>query len=285
MLRKELHEENRQAWNEATPVHNSHKRDQAGFLGGGGSTLFPEEVELLRDIGGLSLVHLQCNAGQDTLSLAHLGAKVTGVDISDSAIEFARQLSEESGIPATFYRSDVYDWLAEAAGRGEQFDIAFGSYGFLAWLSDIGAWARGVASILKPGGRLVFVEFHPASMMFDHDWTLKYPYFANGGVITWEEGIHDYVAASGEGLAPSGYVEGVKDFRNPYKSHEFQWSLGEIVTALLDAGLSIRVFKEYPYSNGCKLFDGMRELPGNRMVPPESAPNVPLMFGIVAEKA
>src|SRR5689334_22694442 len=112
MLRKELHEENRLAWNEATVAHNSHKVDQARFLREGGSTLFPEEVELLGDVRGLSLVHLQCNAGQDTLSLARLGARVTGVDISDSAIEFARRLSEESGIAGTFFRSDVYDWLA-----------------------------------------------------------------------------------------------------------------------------------------------------------------------------
>src|SRR5437762_3986221 len=129
MLRKPLHEENRLAWNVATPVHNSHKRDQAGFLRGGGSTLFPEEIELLGDIRGLSLVHLQCNAGQDTLSLAQLGAQVTGVDISDTAIEFARKLSEESGIPASFHRMDVYDWLEEAVRSGQQFDVAFSSYG------------------------------------------------------------------------------------------------------------------------------------------------------------
>jgi len=284
MLRKELHEENRLAWNEATPVHNSHKRDQAAFLRAGGTTLFPEEVELLGDIKGLSLVHLQCNAGQDTLSLAQLGAVVTGVDISDTAIAFARELSEASGIPATFERSDVYDWLEKAAAKGEHFDIVFSSYGFIGWLSDVGAWAKGIAAILKPGGRLVFVEFHPFLMTFDEDWTLKYPYMANGKVLTWEEGIHDYVGASGEALTPSGYVEGVKDFKNPNRSHEFQWALGETVTALLEAGLALKAFKEYPYSNGFKPFAGMRELPGNRMVPPESIPDVPLMFAVVAQK-
>src|SRR5688572_15837941 len=106
MLRKGMHEENRVAWNAATAAHNSHKRDQAKFFREGGSTLFPEEIELLGDINGLSLVHLQCNAGQDALSLAGLGATVTAVDISDTAIDFARQLSADSGIPATFIRSD-----------------------------------------------------------------------------------------------------------------------------------------------------------------------------------
>src|SRR5207253_119295 len=95
MLRKELHEQNRLAWNLATDAHNSHKADQARFFCEGGSKLAPEEIELLGDIRGLSLVHLQCNSGQDTLSLAQLGAHVTGIDISDTAIDFARKLSED----------------------------------------------------------------------------------------------------------------------------------------------------------------------------------------------
>jgi 2-polyprenyl-3-methyl-5-hydroxy-6-metoxy-1,4-benzoquinol methylase len=97
MLRKDLHNENRLAWNEATLAHNSHKNNQAAFFRQGGQTLFPEEQQLLGDVSGLSLVHLQCNAGQDTLSLAQLGAEVTGVDISDTAIAFARELSAASG--------------------------------------------------------------------------------------------------------------------------------------------------------------------------------------------
>src|SRR3712207_1106866 len=126
-MRKDLHEENRIAWNAATVAHNSHKVDQAGFLRGGGSTLYPEEIELLGDLTGKSLVHLQCNAGQDTLSLAQLGATVVGVDISDEAIAFAQQLSGESGIPATFVRSDVFDWLADAATKPERYDVVFSS--------------------------------------------------------------------------------------------------------------------------------------------------------------
>src|SRR5690349_20003541 len=153
MPRKELHQDNRIAWNAATVAHNSHKADQARFLREGGTTLFPEELELLGVIEGRRLVHLQCNAGQDSLCQARLGATVTGVDISDEAIAFARRLSTVAGIPATFVRADVYDCLAEAAGRPEWYDIAFSSYGAIPWLSDIRAWARGIAAILKPGGR------------------------------------------------------------------------------------------------------------------------------------
>jgi len=88
-----LHEENRLSWNAATEAHNTHKQDQAGFLRERGHTLFPEELELLGNLHGKRLVHLQCNAGQDTLSLAKFGAVVTGVDISDTAIDFALKLS------------------------------------------------------------------------------------------------------------------------------------------------------------------------------------------------
>ena len=87
-MRKDLHEANRLSWNAATQAHNSHKIDQAGFLRRGGSTLFAEELALLGDVRGLRIAHLQCNAGQDSLSLAALGALVTGVDISDEAIAF-----------------------------------------------------------------------------------------------------------------------------------------------------------------------------------------------------
>lgn len=281
MLRKHLHQENRVSWNAATEAHNSHKADQAAYLRGGGSTLYPEEIELLGDVGGKSLVHLQCNAGQDTLSLARLGAVVTGVDISDTAIDFARQLSAESGIPATFHRADLYDWLENTPDR---FDVAFSSYGALVWLSDIQTWAQGVASVLKPGGRFALVEFHPLIGTLTDDWVFSYDYFTDGRAISFENGIGDYVAMSGAALAPSGYLEGVQNFVNPNRGHEFQWSVGEVASALTDAGFVLTALREYPYMNGGKLLANMREMPGGRMYPPEGTPSLPLMYGLAARK-
>ena len=274
MQYQHLHEENRRSWNAVLDAHNSHKYDQAAFFRNGGSTLFPEEINLLGDITGRTLVHLQCNAGQDSLSLAARGALVTGVDISDTAIDFARQLSTGSGIPATFHRADVYDWLTATAAGNERFDIAFSSYGAIIWLSDIGAWARGIAQIVKPGGRFVLVEFHPFASMFDWDWQLdsSYSYFGAGRPNSFEHGIGDYVAMSGSALAPSGYLEGVQDFVNPHPGHEFQWPVSDVLQALIDAGLQLRSFREYPYANGGKLWRDMRELPGGRMLPPENLP-------------
>lgn len=284
-MRKDLHEGNRRSWNAATVAHNSHKRDQASFFRTGGSTLFPEEIALLGEIAGQRLVHLQCNAGQDSLSLAGLGAQVTGVDISDTAIEFARQLAGDAGMRAGFERADVYDWFEQARVDGRRFDIAFSSYGALCWLSDLDGWARGLAEVLEPGGRFVCVEFHPVAMIFDPQWQPKYPYFAHGEPLVWEDGVNDYVALSGEALAPSGNQPGVQDFRNPHPSYEFQWSLAEVVDALLRAGLRLRRLQEYPYANGWRGFDGMREAQGRRMYPPATMPSLPLMYGLVAERS
>lgn len=282
--RRLLHEQNRRSWNHATRAHNSHKGDQARFLREGGSTLFPEEVGLLGELTGKKLVHLQCNSGQDTLSLAKLGAQATGVDISDSAIAFAHQLSRDSGIAATFVRADVYDWLEEAAASGVQFDVAFSSYGAIVWLSDLGEWARGIASVLRCGGRFVLVEFHPAATMFDEEWHLAYAYSSGGRHTTWDEGIGDYVAMAGAGLVPWGYKEGVVDFKNPEPVHEFEWGLADVVTALLDAGLTLEALREYPYSNGAKLWNRMRPLSGNRFTVAEGMPSPPLMYGLAARK-
>ena len=258
-MRKDLHEANRLSWNAATQAHNSHKIDQAGFLRRGGSTLFAEELALLGDVRGLCIAHLQCNAGQDSLSLAALGALVTGVDISDEAIAFARRLSTDSGIAANFTRADIYDWLErEAAENPASYDIAFSSYGFLCWLSDLTVWAKGIHAILKPGGRFAAVEFHPFAMCFDQD----------------------------------GFAGGEQRFRNPHPSHEFYHGLGETVNALLGAGFALQSLTEYPYANGWEPFAGMRPGGGEharRRHPPAAwkgrpFPRLPLMFALEAKK-
>jgi SAM-dependent methyltransferase len=281
MLKKDLHEANRLSWNAATRAHNSHKGDQARFLREGGSTLFPEELELLGELRGRSLLHLQCNSGQDTLSLAARGAQVTGVDISDEAIDFARALSAGSGLPGTFERSDVYDWLASAPPA--RFDRVFCSYGVTFWLSDLNLWAEGISRVLKPGGRFVLVEFHPVLWLFDEKLRLTYPY-GGGHHLTEAIGVGDYVARSGEGLVHWGYEEGVRDFQNPHPCHGFQWGLGDVINPLLRHGLLLERLEEYCYANGCQVLEGMREAPGHRYLLPEGVPELPLMFGLSVRK-
>lgn len=280
---RDMHEQNRRSWNHATRAHNSHKGDQAAFFRTGGNRLFPEERELIGDVHGQRVLHLQCNAGQDTLSLAQLGAMVTGVDISDEAIAFATRLARESGVDAAFVRADLYEWLAAAAAGTARWDLVFCSYGAIIWLSDLHAWAAGIASVLAPGGRFAMIEFHPLLGMLDSGWSLKYPYFG-GAATRWEEGVGDYVADSGDGLALAEYVEGEAAFKNPEPVYEFAWGPAEVITVLLQAGLTIESFREYPFANGWRAFPDMR-VEGKRSYPPATLPAMPLMYSVTARKA
>lgn len=149
-----------------------------------------------------------CNTGQDSLSLSHLGAQVTGIDVSDAAIAIARQLALDSRIACHFERADVNDWLAHTSATALRFDRVLCSYGVLCWLSDLYSWAQGVAQILVPGGRCVVIDFHPFSNLFDREWQLVNSYPAAGEVLRLH-GIDDYVAESRDGLTPSGYASGV----------------------------------------------------------------------------
>lgn len=274
------HEANRASWNFATREHNAHKADQAGFLRAGGTTLCQEEIGLLGDVAGRRIVHLQCNSGQDSLSLVALGADVLGVDISDEAIDFARRLSEESGLAARFVRSDVFDWLEEAAPAA--FDVVFTSYGALPWLTDLDAWARGVAKVLAPGGRLVVVEFHPFAWLLDREHKVAFPGMG-GAENASPDGVGDYVGLAGGVLSPSGHVDFPSGV-NPHPAYDFAWSTGDLLGAVLSAGLRVDRYVEWPWSNGVNLTGGLVPAEGGRFVPPPGTPAFPLMYGLVASR-
>lgn len=262
----------RLSWNRATANHNSHKGDQVAFLRDGGDVLFPEELELLGPLEGRALVHLQCNAGQDSLCLARRGACVTGVDFSDDAITFARSLSEAAGIAATFEHAEVVEWMASTEAR---FDLAFSSYGAAGWLPDLAAWAQGIARILKPGGHFVYVEFHPIRWSIGDDLKLSGDdYFATKAFC---EPVADYVARSGTSL---GGQDNATPASNDIPATSWQHTLGQIVDALMQAGLVLETLREYPYANGCRIHDALVAVPGRRWVWPESVARTPLMFGL-----
>ncbi len=270
-------ESTRQSWNQATRHHNSHKGDQAARLASGEELLFEEELELLGSVEGRRLVHLQCNAGQDSLCLARRGAHVLGVDLADEAIEFARKLSVESGIEARFERSEVLQWLE---GTEERFEIAFCSYGVVGWLPDIDRWARGVLRVLEPGGRLVYVDFHPIV------WSIaSEPPFAPTEDDYFEtepfvEPVEDYVAISGASL---GAIDGRPPLANPHVAYSWQYGLGQILSAIASAGLRIERVAEWPYSNGCRILTGLVPGPERRWSWPKGTARLPLMFGLAAQ--
>lgn len=257
--------------------------EQARFLREGGTTLFPEELELLGAVDGHRLLYLKCQQGHGALSLARLGATVTGIDADESVIASARQLSQDADISATFDVAKACDWLAESS-RSAQFDIVFCSYGVFWSLSELRSWARGVANVLAPGGRLVCVDFHPTALMFDEHWQPVYPYTTRGRPLKLERRVHEYVIPSGLAVALDEYREEMQALPNPTPVLEYFWGLGEILSALLEAGLQLDVFREYDYVNGSRLFVEMQAAEEHRWLPPDHVPNIPLMFGLVADK-
>lgn len=262
----------RESWSVATRNHNAHKGDQAAFLRGGGDTLFPEELSLLGVIEGKRLVHLQCNAGQDSLCLARRGALVTGVDFSDEAVRFARRLADESGIEATFVEAEVVSWLSETNAR---FELAFASYGVVGWLRDLDAWARGVRRVLMPGGRFVYVDFHPVVWSVGADGRLSGDdYFATEPFV---EPVRDYVAMSGATL---GGTPNATPLDNDVPATSYQHSLGAIVSALATTGLVVERLEEFPFANGCKVTPALVLGEGRRWEWPAGTARLPLMFGL-----
>jgi 2-polyprenyl-3-methyl-5-hydroxy-6-metoxy-1,4-benzoquinol methylase len=155
---EKYYEVNRKRWNELVDIHvKSDEYDLEGFIAGKNS-LHSIELEALGDVSGKSLLHLQCHFGLDTLSWGRLGARVTGVDFSETAIELARSLAARIGVDAEFICSNVYDFPKHLDGK---FDVVFTSYGALCWLHDMEAWAEIVSRYLRPGGTFFMAEFHP----------------------------------------------------------------------------------------------------------------------------
>lgn len=220
---------NRQGWNLRTEVHKNSEFYDVEKWKQGGISLTPIELREIGDVRGKSLLHLQCHFGQDTLSWARLGAQVTGCDLSDKAIEYARQLSAELDIPAHFVCCNLYDLPAHLEG---QFDIVFTSYGTIGWLPDLTRWAQVVNHFLKPGGFFYIAEFHPVVWMFDDQMEfIKYPYH-NSGVIETEQ--------TGTYADRSAGIE--------YREYGWNHSLSEVVNSLTGQGLRIEFLNEYPYS-------------------------------------
>ena len=270
------YESTRRSWNAATRNHNAHKGDQARCFREGGDVLFPEEVELLGDLAGKQVVHLQCNAGQDTLGLARRGARVLGVDMSDEAIAFAGGLSADARIPAEFVRSEVVAWMHETPLR---FDLAFSSYGFIGWLPDADAWARGVARILVPGGRFVGVEFHPLAWSLGEDLRPTGPDYYFPGPFT--DPVGDYVAESGERLAAE---PGSVPLANDVPAWSWQHRPTQVVDALARAGLVLDTLRDYPHSNGCRVHPALVPGPDRTWVWPPGVARLPLMYGLSARR-
>jgi len=274
---------NRARWDESVPIHvASQGYDLEGYLRGE-KTLYQVEMDEVGDVTGKSLLHLQCHFGMDTLNWARLGATVTGIDFSEPAVLQARELAQRIGIrDARFVQANVYD---APAALPEQFDIVYTGIGALCWLPDIRSWAQVVATFLKPGGFVFLYEGHPMLWSLDNErddgqLVVASPYFETDQPSEWE--------------GTTTYVDG-PPLTNT-KSFEWNHGLGEIVTALIDAGLRLEFLHEHremawqglthmETANGNDLPEGSRHVrrTGWRLPEAQREP-CPLMYSLKATK-
>ena len=257
-------ETNRKSWNEKTKVHiKSDFYDNENFLKGK-SSLKPVELNLLGNVTGKSILHLQCHFGQDSISLGRLGASVTGVDISDEAIKQATAFAAQTHSQAKFICCNVYDLPASLTG---QFDIVFTSYGTIGWLPDLDRWAGIISRFLKPDGKFVLVEFHPVVWMFDDEFnSVGYNYFNTGPIIENEKGDYaDPQALIGQELVGWNH------------------SISEILNNLIKNGIEINSFDEFDYSP-FNCFKHTNETEPGKFRIQHLKNKIPILYSILATK-
>ena len=227
---------NRASWDERAPAHAASRDyavDQFASDPGHLSEVVRFDLPLLGDIGGLRCVHLQCHIGTDTVSLARLGADMTGLDFSPASLAQARRIARLAGADVRFVEAAVYD--APGALGPEPFDLVYTGIGALCWLPDIARWARVVAGLLRPGGRLFIREGHPVLWALDDPrpdglLAVEYPYFEREEAMDFDEG--------------GTYVDTDAVFTHN-RTHEWNHGLGEIVTALMAAGMDLTGLVEH----------------------------------------
>lgn len=221
-------EANQRAW--ATIAHE-HYLAFKQILSQQPSTLNSTQIEELGDISGKTLIHLQCNTGADTVSLARMGARVTGVDLVPENVAYARQLAADFGIQdARFIASNVLEIMEH---HDEKYDIVFTTEGVLCWLPDLYLWARNIRQLLKDDGFLYVMDGHPFFMLWDEDCLpelrVKYPYFSKNA-------------------DQDGWIGGYASEGKPAVNYGWMYTVGEIVTALSQAGLHIEWFHEFDWA-------------------------------------
>lgn len=258
---KKHHEINREGWNRRTDPHFDHPNYRVKEFLAGEVKLHPLEREEVGDVSGKTLLHLQCHFGMDTLSWARLGAKVTGIDISDRSIERANELKEKAGLEARFIRTDLFD-LPDVLK--EEFDIVFTSYGVTWWMSDINRWAKVAARYVKKGGFFYMAEIHPAQGMLDAEKRIFEPYF--------NQGVEHY--ANESDYCDKDLIVG--------DEYGWRWTLGDVVTALIKAGLTIEYLHEFPFAVYPAWPTMVKE--GDWWYYPDGKKDVPLTYTIKAIK-
>jgi len=196
--------------------------------------------------------------------LGRMGAEVIGVDLSDKAIESARQIAVNTNSGTHFICCDIYDLPNHL---DKQFDIVFTSYGTIGWLPDLKKWAKIISKFLKPNGQFVFVEFHPVVWMFDNNFAkIEYNYFNAEAIIETEQGT---------------YAD--KNAEINIESVGWNHSLSEVVNNLIGSGLTINSLDEYDYSP-YNCFSRTIEFEPGKFRIEHLGNKIPMVFSILAAK-
>ena len=228
---------NRRAWDEIATLRARWRHEQGmtpEFFAAGGIRLPEVARAVLGELTGLKVLHLQCATGEESLSLANLGAEVTAVDISEAQVDIAREAAAEAGLSVTFVAADVLDLPTEL--RDRRFDLVYTATGVLPWLPDLTRWADTIAGSLRPGGRLVLLDEHPlASCLWADEQGLR----IEGDYFGRNHPHHDTGWAHFPGADDATKTKA-----------QFHWPLGDIITSLIEAGLTITGLAEFPVDDG-----------------------------------
>ena len=231
-------EANRARWDETVAIHAASEFYGVDRFLAGESTLLPLDIEEVGEVAGKSLLHPQCHFGLDTLSWVRMGADVVGVDFAPSAVETAREIAQRADLKAEFVESELYASPEILAQRLGTFDIVYVNLGALCWLPDVAGWARVCAGFLRRGGMLYVRDVHPMAQALDDESVpgelrLLYPYFETTQPQHWVGG-EDYADDSAS--------------LQHHDSFEWNHSLGEIATAVIDAGLQLEFLHEQDWT-------------------------------------
>jgi SAM-dependent methyltransferase len=264
----EMMEANRSNWDARVPVHlRGYGLDH---LRAGGQRLADFEYAAI-DVDGRDVLHLQCHIGTDTICLARHGARAVGLDLSGASIAAARGLAAECGVDVEYVESDVYGAVDALGGR--RFDVVYTGKGALCWLPDLHRWARVVAELLRPGGVLYAIDFHPLIQAAADEQP------ATGLLLDG-----NYLNAGAERYDSPDTYAGVGVLAESTVTYEWAHGLDEVLDAVLSAGLRLTGFVEHDVS--CwRRFPNMTDLGDGWYGWPDGAPRLPLMFSVRAAKA
>ncbi|WP_327666528.1 class I SAM-dependent methyltransferase [Streptomyces sp. NBC_00485] len=263
---------NRANWDARTPVH------LASRFYGLDQDLDPArwfasfEWDDLGELAGRDVLHLQCHLGTETIAFARRGARAVGLDFSGASVAAARDIAAKAGLDVDYVESDVHDAVQALDGR--QFDVVYTGKGALCYLPDLDRWAAVVAQLLRPGGRLYLVEFHPLLNSLGpkpaegegSELLLRHDYLAGDGAVH-RDARHTYT----DGPAVAGATD----------SYEWMHGISEVVNALIGAGMVIRGLREsdeLPWPR----WPQMVRTPSGWWRLPE--PRIPLLYGLLATR-